>query len=81
MGNETLEIKTAIQIIKPVSEVFEAIVDPVKMSNYFISHGSGRMEEGKELTWQFPEFEAKSPIRVGKIEKDNYISFYWENGW
>jgi uncharacterized protein YndB with AHSA1/START domain len=53
MGNETLEIKVAIQIIKPVSEVFEAIVDPVKMSNYFISNGSGRMEEGKDLSWQF----------------------------
>jgi uncharacterized protein YndB with AHSA1/START domain len=77
MGNETLEIKTAIQIIKPVSEVFEAIVDPEKMSNYFISKSSGRMEEGKQLTWQFPEFEQNSPIRVGKIEQDKYISFYW----
>lgn len=77
MGNETLELKTAIQIIKPVSEVFEAIVDPAKMSNYFISQSTGRMEEGKELMWQFPEFEAKSAVRVGKIEKDKYISFYW----
>jgi uncharacterized protein YndB with AHSA1/START domain len=78
MGNETLEIKTAIQIIKPVSDVFEAIVDPDKMSNYFISNSSGRMEEGKQLIWQFPEFDAKAPVRVGKIEKDKYISFYWE---
>jgi uncharacterized protein YndB with AHSA1/START domain len=77
MESENLEIKTAIQIIKPVSEVFEAIVDPEKMSNYFISNSSGRMEEGREVTWQWPEFEQKSPIRVGKIEKDKYISFYW----
>jgi uncharacterized protein YndB with AHSA1/START domain len=78
MGNEILEVKAALQIIKPVEVVFEAIVDPEKMSNYFISHGSGRMEEGSQLTWQFPEFDTKSPIRVGKIEKDKYISFYWE---
>lgn len=78
MQPETLEIKAALQIIKPVSEVFEAIVDPVKMSNYFISNGSGRLEEGKQIIWQFPEFETKSPIKVGKIEKDKYISFYWE---
>jgi uncharacterized protein YndB with AHSA1/START domain len=78
MGNETLEVKAALQIIKPVEVVFEAIVDPEKMSNYFISHGSGRMEEGSNLTWKFPEFDTKSPIRVGKIEKDKYISFYWE---
>lgn len=79
MENVTLEIKTAIQIMKPVNLVFEAIVDPEKMSNYFISNGSGRMEEEKQLTWKFPEFDMQVPVRVGKIEKDKYISFYWDN--
>lgn len=78
MKNELLEIKTAIQILKPVNEVFDAIVDPSKMSNYFISKSTGRMEEGRQLKWQFPEFEMEFPIRVGKIEKDRYISFYWD---
>jgi uncharacterized protein YndB with AHSA1/START domain len=78
MKNETLEIKAALQILKPVNEVFEAIIDPLKMSNYFISKGSGKMEEGKQIIWQFPEFDASFPIRVGKIEKNKYISFYWE---
>jgi uncharacterized protein YndB with AHSA1/START domain len=78
MKNQILEIKTALQISKPVNEVFEAIVDPVKMSNYFISKSSGRMEEGKQLTWQFPEFEMNFPVRIGKIERNKYISFYWD---
>lgn len=76
---QTLEIKAALQIQKPAHEVFEAIVDPAKMSNYFISESTGRMEEGKELTWRFPEFDMDVPVRVGKIEQDNYISYYWEN--
>jgi uncharacterized protein YndB with AHSA1/START domain len=79
MQNDTLDIKAAIQIIKPAKEVFDAIVNPEKMSNYFISSGTGRMEEGKQLTWKFPEFDEKVPVRVGKIEKDKYISFYWDN--
>jgi uncharacterized protein YndB with AHSA1/START domain len=78
MTQPMLEIKAAIQIQKPISDVFEAIVDPAKMSHYFISKSSGRMEEGKTLTWHFPEFDAGYPIRVGKIEKDKYISYYWE---
>jgi len=78
MKNELLEIKTAIQILKSVNEVFEAIVNPSKMSNYFISKSTGRMEEGRQLKWQFPEFEMEFPIRVGKIEKDKYISFHWD---
>jgi uncharacterized protein YndB with AHSA1/START domain len=73
-----LEIKTKLQMGKPVNEVFEAIVDPAKMSNYFISKGSGRMEEGKTIIWRFPEFEEEFPVRISKIEKDNYISYYWD---
>jgi uncharacterized protein YndB with AHSA1/START domain len=73
-----LEIKTAIQILKPSNEVFEAIVDPLKMSNYFISKGSARIEDGKKIIWRFPEFDMEFPIRGGNQEKDKYISFYWD---
>jgi uncharacterized protein YndB with AHSA1/START domain len=78
MDIKPLEIKAALQILKPVHEVFEAIVDPTKMSNYFISKGSGRMEEGKQITWRFPEFDMDFHIRVAKIELGRYISFYWK---
>lgn len=78
MTVDTLEINVAMQIQKPVNEVFEAIINPEKMSHYFISKSSGKMEEGKSLLWNFPEFDFDCPIRVGKIEKDNYISYYWK---
>src|SRR5512140_1744906 len=78
MKNQTLEVKAALQVQKPVSEVFEAIVNPEKMSNYFISSASGRMEDGKKITWRFPEFDMDIPIRIGKIEPDKFISFYWD---
>ncbi|PKW29721.1 SRPBCC domain-containing protein [Flavobacterium lindanitolerans] len=78
MEKKELTIKAAIQILKPVSEVFEAIVDPEKMANYFIAKGSGRMEEGIEIEWKFPEFDMQFPITVGKIEKDKYVSYYWD---
>ncbi len=77
-----LEAKAAIQIRKPAAEVFQAIIDPDKMRHYFISQSTGRMEEGKNLVWRFPEFDMDCPVRVGKIEPDRYISFYWggDNG-
>ena len=31
MNDQSLEIKTALQILRPAHDVFEAIVDPVKM--------------------------------------------------
>jgi len=75
---ETLEIKAALQISKPANEVYSAIIEPEKMSNYFISHASGKMEEGKEIMWKFPEFDMEFPIRVSKIEENKYVSYYWE---
>ncbi|MCX6236110.1 MAG: SRPBCC domain-containing protein [Bacteroidia bacterium] len=80
MTPQTLEIKTALQIQKTSAEVFEAIVDQQKMSNYFISKSTGRMEEGNNLIWNFPEFDIDIPIRVGKIVQDKYISYYWTVG-
>lgn len=77
MDNQQLEIKVALKIQKPVNEVFEAIVDPNKMKNYFIASSTGRIEEGKTLTWSFPEMDMKFPVRVGKVEKGKYISWYW----
>src|SRR5690554_4065546 len=77
MKNEKLHIEAKLQILKPAEEVFEAIVDPAKMSNYFISFGSGRLEEGKVVNWRFPEFADEFPVHVHNVEKDKYISFYW----
>src|ERR1039457_2419726 len=79
MKPETLEIKTGLVILKPLHEVFEAIVDPLKMSVYFISKSTGRMEEGKKLIWKFPEMDMEVPVRVSKIVKDKYISYYWND--
>jgi uncharacterized protein YndB with AHSA1/START domain len=75
--NEQLEIKAGLQVLKPIDEVFEAILDPDKMKNYFISKSSGIMKEGETLIWKFPEMDIEFPVKVGAIEKGKYISFYW----
>ncbi len=76
---ETLSIKTRIQISRLIAEVFEAIADPEKMKHYFISRGSGRMEEGKVVEWSFPEFEGSFPVQIGKVQKPSFIGFTWKN--
>lgn len=74
---QNLEIKAAIEIQKPAAVVFEAITDPAQMSHYFISRSTGIMEEGKQLVWNFPEFDIDVPVRVGKLIQNQYLSFYW----
>ena len=77
--NQKLEISCSLKIQKSAHEVFEAIVDPVKMSNYFIAKSTGRLEPGKTVTWQFPEFDLQFPVRVHETEPDNYISYSWND--
>ena len=76
---QNLEIKATIKILKEPHLVFESIVNPAKMSHYFISRGSGRMEEGKEVTWKFPELDQEFPIHVLRIETDKFIAFSWKD--
>lgn len=75
---DKLEIKTGIQVLKPINEVFDAIVDPDKMKNYFISKSNGFMKEGEVLVWKFAEMEIEFPVSVVKIEKDKYIAYTWD---
>lgn len=79
MKPETLEINFAMQISKPINEIFEAIVNPGKICNFFISKSNGRMESKKELVRKFPEFNSEVPFKVIKAATNSMISYYWEN--
>ena len=72
-----LSAKASIQILKPCSEVFEAIIDPKHMSQYFISKSTGKMANNTELKWAFPEFPDMYPVSVKEIRENEYISFDW----
>ncbi len=70
--------KASLQIQKPASEVYEAIVNPGIMTNFFISESSGRMKDGVELLWKFPEFPDRYPISKFKLEENKSVSFVWD---
>ncbi|SKB45829.1 Uncharacterized conserved protein YndB, AHSA1/START domain [Salegentibacter holothuriorum] len=73
-----LEIKTALQIAKPKAEIYHAIIDPEYMKHYFIAESSGMMEEGKSISWKFPEFDEHVPVTVLKLTPNELVSFEWE---
>lgn len=75
-----LVAKASIQVQKPIADVFEAIINPEKMTKYFISESSGKLETGKELHWKFPEFPDTCTIQEIKIETNRLISFVWDKG-
>src|SRR5690606_19124592 len=65
------------RIARPVAEVFEAIVDPAKMAQYFISRGSARLAPGADVEWEWADVSAKLSIHVGQFSQDSTIGFAW----
>ena len=73
-----LVAKATIKIQKPVEEVFENVVNPDQMTQYFISESTGRMETGSELIWKFPEFPDEFPVNEIQVEENRSVSFVWD---
>ena len=60
-------------------DVFEAVADPDKLSNYFTTGGAkGRLESGATVTWDFHDFPGAFPVHVEEIVADELIRFRWK---
>jgi uncharacterized protein YndB with AHSA1/START domain len=69
--------KAEMLIRKPVSEVFEAFVDPAIMSNFWFSTGSHRLEVGTKLEWHWDMYGFSVPANVNAIEPEQRILLEW----
>ena len=74
-----LKFRVAARIARPVHEVFEAVADPDKLSNYFTTGGAkGRLETGATVTWDFADFPGAFPVHVTEVVADEKIVFNWQ---
>ncbi len=74
-----LKFRVAARIARPVHEVFEAVADPQKLSNYFTTGGAqGRLETGATVTWDFRDFPGAFPVEVIEVVPDEKIVLKWE---
>lgn len=76
-----LKFEVSGRIARPVEEVFEAVVNPEKLSAYFTTGGAkGRLETGATVTWEFADFPGAFPVKVVEVEKNRRIIFQWDAG-
>ncbi len=69
--------KTAMLIRRPVAEVFEAFVDPAITTRFWFTRGSGRLEPGARVTWEWEMYGASAPVRVLALEPNRRILVEW----
>jgi uncharacterized protein YndB with AHSA1/START domain len=70
--------KTAMLIRKPVAEVFEAFVDPDITSRFWFTRGSGRLEAGKQIRWDWEMYGHSVQVSVKAVEQNERILIEWE---
>ena len=66
--NYTVQTK----ILRPVAEVFEAIVSRETLKRYFVDGASGDLVEGERVTWQWNHY-GETPVVVRKIVRNERI--------
>jgi uncharacterized protein YndB with AHSA1/START domain len=67
----------AMLIRKPVAEVFEAFVDPAITSKFWFTKGSGRLEAGKQVAWEWSMYHFSIAVDVKVVETNARILIAW----
>lgn len=75
-----LKFQVQAKILKPRSEVFDAIYNPDKLSGYFATGGaSGPLEEGATVEWRWHDHpDIVADVVVKRVVKDELIELEWE---
>ncbi|WP_224248233.1 SRPBCC domain-containing protein [Hyalangium gracile] len=71
------KFQVQLKIQKPVAEVFEAVVNPKKLSGYFVQQASAPLVEGTTVKWSFMEVPGEFDVIVRQVIKDERIVFEW----
>ncbi|CAG9621012.1 SRPBCC family protein [Sutcliffiella rhizosphaerae] len=71
------QVFTKMNIQRTANEIFEAIVDPEKIGNFWFSKSSERWEQGKTITLRYDEYNAQGNIKVLEIVNNKQIVFSW----
>lgn len=68
---------TGMLIRRPVREVFEAFVDPAITSTFWFTGGSGRLQPGATVQWEWAMYGFAVDVRVLAFEQDRRILIEW----
>jgi len=73
----TIEARAEMLIRKPAAAVFEAFIDPGITSKFWFTGGSGRLEAGKRVQWEWKMYDLSVGVDVKVIEANKRIVVEW----
>ena len=65
---------------RPAGEVFEALVDPEKITEFWIGSSSGPLEPDATVHWEFKVPGAAVETTVTRFERNRVLDIAWSDG-
>jgi len=69
--------ETAMLIRRPVSEVFEAFINPEVTTKFWFTDSTGRLEKGKEVEWTWKMYDFTGFVLVKELIPDQSLEIEW----
>lgn len=73
----TAYVEAQMLIRKPAATVFNAFIDPEITKNFWFTKGSGKLETGKKVTWEWEMYNVSTPVYVVEIIENKKITIDW----
>lgn len=70
-------VSAQMLIRKPAAKVFEAFIDPAITRNFWFTKGSGRLEPGATISWEWEMYGISSQVKVVEIVPEKRILIQW----
>ena len=69
--------EAAMLIRKPIDIVFNAFIDPEQTTKFWFTKSSGKLEEGKQVTWSWEMFNVSDTVTPITIIPNRSIIIQW----
>lgn len=78
MGNQQKPmVECKMMVRKPVQKVFEAFTDPSITIHFWFTKSSGKLEEGKTVTWTWEMYGQSTKVMIKEILPNEKIAIDW----
>lgn len=75
--NSKIVVEAQMMIRRPVSEVFNAFVDPGLTKNFWFNKSSGKLEAGSTVIWEWEMYGVKTNVFVKGLIPNKEILIEW----
>jgi uncharacterized protein YndB with AHSA1/START domain len=77
MQERQIAAKAEMLIRRPAAQVFQAFIDPAVTSRFWFSRGSGKLEAGKSVRWDWDMYGFSVDVRVKDLVPEQRLLVEW----